>query len=101
MQADQKRTAADRQAQLRQYGKDEYSPWAVAERSRGILDCRIESPDLRGNRKVEKRKICENRNENAAEQPLQPRHQTNPGIAVNEGGNGERRNRKPRPETCA
>ncbi|EEF24986.1 conserved hypothetical protein [Ricinus communis] len=98
MQRDQQRTAADRQPQLWQDRAEEHPPGAKPERSGSILDRRIETAKCCGNRQVEEGIISKHRDENAALQPAHAGHEADPGIAVNEGGNGEWRDRKPRPE---
>ncbi len=98
MQRDQQRAAADGESELRQHGPEEDPPRIEPQRSRGILDGRIEAAQCCCDRQVEERVVGDDRDEDAALQAAHAGNQADPGITVHEGGHGERSDRQPGPE---
>jgi hypothetical protein len=97
VQPDEERAAADGKAQLRERDAQESAPGAEAERGGAVLECRIETPERCRKRQVEKGKIGQNGNKDAAEEAMQGGHQAHPGIALDEGGHGQRGDEQPGP----
>jgi hypothetical protein len=91
MQADQQGAATDGEPQLRQNDTTKHSPRPEAKCCCGILQSRIETPQRRRHRQIEKWKIGDDGNKDASPQSVQSRHHSDPGVAVHEGGDGERR----------
>ena len=101
MDADQQAAAEDRQPQLRQHDAEEHAGRVGAQCAGRFLDGGIEPAQRRGHGQVHEREVRQRGDQHARPQSVQGRDHADPGVAVDECRNRQRRNEQRTPECPA
>ena len=101
MDTDQQATAQDRQPQLRQHHAEEHTRRVGSEGAGRFLDGRIEPAQRRGHGQIHEREVRQRGDQHACPQSMKGRNHPDPGIAVHEGRNRQRRNEQRTPDCAA
>ena len=97
VEGDEQRAAEEGRAKLGKDDPQETSPGALAERARCLFERGIESAQRRGDRQVHQRIIGAGHDEQSAGEVLERIAHRNPGIAGDEGRDGEGRRKESGP----